>query len=48
MSKFTKWWDSRSLTFSHLCQDDFTHGEVIITHLAVILIILAAIIAETL
>lgn len=47
MSKILKWWDSRSLTFSHLCDEEFTHGQVVVTHLAIVLLLIACIIADT-
>ena len=40
-TKLEKWWDSRSLVFK-----DYTHGEVVLTHAAVIAMILACGIAE--
>ena len=45
-----QWWNAKSETFSALCATEkgetFTHGQVVLTNLAVIGLILACAIAE--
>ena len=36
----TKWYYSRSETFSLLCGEDFTHGEVLNIHLGIVAMLL--------
>ena len=45
-SKVQKGWRSRSVTFSGLCGEEFTHGEVVLTHAAIIGLLLACGLAE--
>lgn len=34
-----KWWHAKSETFSRLCDDTFTHGEVVLMHLYLLALI---------
>lgn len=36
MKKLVKWWEKRSATFSYLSQEEVTNGEVVLTHVVVI------------
>lgn len=38
MSKeqINSWWNAKSETFSRLCDDTFTHGEVILTNIGLL------------
>ena len=43
--KILNWWNGRSVFFSGICGEEFTRGEVILTHLTIIVLLTAAIIA---
>ena len=44
--RFLRWWDSRSVLFSRLCDEEFTNGEVVLAHAVVVLVVLACGLAE--
>ena len=45
--RVTRWWDGRSATFTRLTGESFTHGEVVCTFVAVVMMLLACGLAET-
>lgn len=47
-TKMIQWWDGRSKTFSHLCGESFSHGEVVMTAVGVFTLLLLCGIVETL
>ena len=48
MEKMMQWWDGRSATFTRLTGESFSHGEVLLTALGVLTMLIACGIAETL
>ncbi len=45
--RMMQWWDGRSATFSRLTGESFTHGEVVMTFVAVTMFVLFCGLAET-
>ena len=45
-SKFSQWINSESATFSLLCGERFTHKEVVLVHLFLVVLLAACIVAE--
>ena len=43
---FRKWWNSKSKTFSVLCDEDFTHGEVVKMHVYFAALVIACCLAS--
>lgn len=41
-----RWWVARSATFSYLSGEDVTHGEVVLTHVVIIGLLLVCGLAE--
>lgn len=46
MKKLAKWWGKRSATYSYISQEEVTHGEVVLTHVVIIGLLLFCGLAE--
>ena len=43
--KFKEWWHDNNMTFSAICGETFTNGQVVLTHIWLVLFLIIAIIA---
>lgn len=41
-----QWWKARNEAFSYMCKEDYSNGNVVLAHAAVIMIMLACGLAE--
>ena len=41
-----KWWNRRNAAYSTMCNEEFTNGEVVLTHAGVLVMLLACCLAE--
>ena len=45
-AKLAKWWDEKSMTVSYISGEDYTHGEVVVGHLFLFVLLLLSIVAN--
>lgn len=41
-----RWWHGRNAAYSTMCHEEFTNGEVVLTHAAILVMLLACGLAE--
>ena len=41
-----KWWNRRNAAYSTMCNEEFTNGEVVLTHAGILVMLLACCLAE--
>ena len=43
--RFLEWWNDNNMTFSAICGETFTNGQVVLTHIGLVVFLMIAIIA---
>ena len=44
--RIVKWWNGRNEAYTHMCKEEFSNGQVVLAHTAIIVILLACGLAE--